>query len=132
MATGGCHCGAVRYRIEGELIYAAVCHCDDCRRSAGAITVGWTAYPVGGLTIEQGETREYASFENGRRHFCPTCGTGLFYYNEASLPGVVDIQLATLDDPENHAPAIHVQTADELPWEAGLADLPRFERYPSA
>jgi hypothetical protein len=33
---GGCHCGAGRYRIDGEAMTHALCHCTDCRRSAGA------------------------------------------------------------------------------------------------
>jgi hypothetical protein len=130
VTSGRCHCGAVRYRVDGDQVYSAVCHCEDCRRSSGAVSVGWIAFPATALTVEHGETREYASSENGRRQFCPTCGTGLFYYNEAVLPGLVDIQLTTLEDPASHPPQIHVQTADELPWEAGLGELPRFERYP--
>ena len=130
MPTGRCHCGKIRYAIESERIYAAVCHCEDCRRSSGAIAVGWSAYPAAGLTVTGGKPREYASSEHGRRQFCGDCGTGLFYYNDEVLPGLVDIQLTTFDDPENHEPQIHVQTGDELPWEAGLGELPRFERYP--
>lgn len=60
----------------------------------------------------------------------PGAGTSLFYVNEALMPGVVDILTATLDDPENYPPQLHVQIADALPWEAMLDDLPRFERYP--
>ena len=131
MPSGRCHCGAVKYRVEGEQIYSAICHCEDCRRSAGAVMVGWAAYPAAALTVEQGETREFASSECGRRHFCPVCGTGLFYYNEATLPGIVDVQLTTFDNPEDYPPDIHVQTADELSWEAQLGEMPRFERYPS-
>lgn len=130
MPNGRCHCGDVRYSVDAELLYSAICHCEDCRRSSGAVAVGWAAYPSTALKVEQGGTCEYASSEDGRRHFCPKCGTGLFYYNEAVLPGLVDIQLTTLDDPENHPPQVHIQTADELPWEAALGGLPRFERFP--
>src|SRR5262245_25617643 len=35
MITGGCHCGAIRYQVEGEAIVHALCHCTDCRRHAG-------------------------------------------------------------------------------------------------
>jgi len=42
--TGGCHCGAVRYEVTGEALTHALCHCSDCRRSAGAPMVGWTMY----------------------------------------------------------------------------------------
>ena len=42
--TGGCHCGAIRYQVEGEAIVHALCHCTDCRRHSGAPMVGWTMY----------------------------------------------------------------------------------------
>ena len=130
MPTGHCHCGSVRYRLTGEPVYTGVCHCADCRRHSGAVMVGWTAYPAAALTVESGDLTDYASSENAVRQFCSRCGTGLFYRNEAMLPGLVDVQLTTLDDPENHAPQVHVQMADALAWEAGLPDLPAFDRYP--
>jgi hypothetical protein len=34
-----------------------------------------------------------------QRHFCPDCGTGLFYTNSEILPGIIDTQSATYDDP---------------------------------
>ena len=44
MLTGGCHCGAIRYEVEGAPIHAALCHCTDCRRQAGAPMVSWTLF----------------------------------------------------------------------------------------
>ncbi len=130
MPTGQCHCGGVRYKVEGEPIYSALCHCSDCRRHAGAPLVGWAAYPASGLTVLQGAPKTYASSEHGRRHFCPNCGTGLFYYNEVGLPGIADIQTATLDDPDSVVPQIHVQTAERISWMKSAHELPAFERYP--
>ena len=129
MANGGCHCGAIRYSVDGEPKHASVCHCVDCRRTTGALTTGWIGFPSEGFTVE-GETRVYNSSEGVDRHFCAACGTSLFYFNEAMLPGLVDILTATLDDPESYPPQLHVQMADALPWEAALDELPRFERYP--
>lgn len=130
MAKGGCHCGAVRYSVEGDMMHHAVCHCEDCRRSAGAVMVPWIAFAKDALTIESGTAKVYRSSESGERHFCGDCGTGLFYFNEAMLPGIVDIQSVTLDDAAAHAPQAHIQVADSLPWEAALEGLPKFERYP--
>ena len=31
--TGGCLCGAVRYKITGDLIFSGKCYCEDCRKS---------------------------------------------------------------------------------------------------
>ena len=60
--------------------------------------VGWIAWPEEQVTVT-GTPMVYASSEHGRRSFCGTCGSGLFYRNAAMLPGIVDVQSATLDDP---------------------------------
>jgi len=129
MLKGGCHCGAVRYEISGEVAHHAICHCSDCRRSAGVAGVSWICFPAEGLRFD-GEVRSYASSEGVERQFCPNCGTGLFYYNEGVLPGLVDIQSATLDDAGDHPPSAHIQMAEALPWEVTAHELPRFDRYP--
>ena len=64
-------------------------------------------------------------------HFCADCGTGLFYYNAVNLPGIADVQIATLDDPGAVAPMIHVQAAERLAWMERAHELPAFDRYPS-
>lgn len=129
MPTGGCHCGKIRYSAEGEAAHHALCHCDDCRRSAGAPMVGWIAYQADQVTVT-GDPVTYASSNTGRRQFCGNCGTGLFYTNAEFLPGIIDIQSATLDDAAAFAPGARIQVADRLPWMEGLEKLPQFERYP--
>jgi hypothetical protein len=130
MLTGGCHCGAVRYEIEGEPLHHALCHCSDCRRHAGAPMVGWAMFPVDAVRTVKGEPKVYGSSENGRRHFCAECGTGLFYVNEQMLPGLIDVQSGTLDDPEALPAGAHIQVAERLNWVATAHTLPEFARYP--
>lgn len=129
MPTGHCHCGAVSYEVTGEMMHHALCHCEDCRRSAGAPLVGWIAFSADALSVD-GTPKVYESSEHGRRHFCADCGTGLFYYNEAFLPGIVDIQSATLDDPDVLPAQAHIQTAERIGWMEGAHNLPAFDRYP--
>ena len=131
MLSGHCHCGAIRYQVHAEPKWSALCHCSDCRRHAGAPVVGWAAIPEDGLKVTKGQPKVYCSSEHGRRHFCPDCGTGLFYFNAVHLPGIADVQLATLDDPDAIAPQIQVQTAERLAWMEAAQKLPTFERYPS-
>ena len=129
MLTGGCHCGAIRYEIAGEPANHALCHCVDCRRASGAPMVGWLMVEDGQLSIE-GEVATYASSENARRHFCIQCGTGLFYTNAAMLPGMVDVQSATLDDPGEVPAQAHIQVAERIGWMKDAHRLPEFEAYP--
>jgi hypothetical protein len=93
--TGGCHCGAISYEVEGEALTHALCHCTDCRRHAGAPMVGWTMYPLDAVKVTRGEPKVYQSSEHGRRHFCPNCGTGLFYMNGHVMPGIIDMMIRT-------------------------------------
>jgi hypothetical protein len=128
--TGGCHCGAIRYEIAGELIVHALCHCADCRRHAGAPVVGWTMYAEDALKVTKGQPKLYKSSEHGRRQFCADCGTGLFYTNTNIMPGIVDIQSGTYDDPDAVPAMMHIQTAERLRWMERAHELPTFERYP--
>lgn len=127
---GGCQCGAVRYAVAGEPLHSALCHCVDCRRSAGAPMVGWAAFAEAGFAVTRGEPVTFNSSGKAMRAFCGRCGTGLFYRNEEVLPGIVDIQSATLDDPDALPPDAHIQTAERLAWMATAHELPMFERYP--
>ena len=129
MPKGQCHCGAVKYEMSSNTVHQALCHCSDCRRHAGAPMVAWGLVAKDDLKVE-GETKEYASSEHGRRHFCPQCGTGLFYTSEAIFPGQIDVQTATLDDPDSVAPQQQVQVAERLGWVNHIGEMPEFERYP--
>ena len=129
MLKGRCHCGAVRYEMPAEVAHHALCHCADCRRHAGAPMVAWVMVRAARLRVT-GEPKVYRSSEHGRRHFCGACGTGLFYVNEAVLPGMVDVQTGTLDDPDALPAQAHIQVAERIAWMRTAHELPAFERYP--
>jgi hypothetical protein len=131
MIAGGCHCGTVRYEVKGEAQMRALCHCGDCRRHAGAPMMAWAMYPEAAVKVTMGTLKIYASSDHGRRHFCPECGTNLLYTNAVILPGLIDIQIATLDDPQALSPQKQVQTAERIEWMAHVHELPEFERYPA-
>lgn len=128
--TGGCHCGAIRYEVEGEPFTHALCHCSDCRRHAGAPMVGWTMYPETAVRLTRGTPKVYQSSDHGRRHFCGDCGTGVFYLNSQNLPGIIDVQSATYDDPAAIPAHAHIQVAERISWMKTAHTLPAFDRFP--
>ncbi len=131
MLEGQCHCGAIRYRVSGDPLHHAVCHCSDCRRHAGAPMVGWAMFKRDRVTIARGSPKIYLSSTHGRRHLCADCGTGLIYTNENILPGITDVQSGTLDDPDAIPAQFHIQTAERLRWMEHAHTLPKFERFPT-
>ena len=130
MLTGGCQCGAVRYEVEGDAAHHALCHCNDCRASSGAPATAWMAFAAENFRITSGEAIAYNSSGASWRHFCGACGTGLYFINEDMLPGIVDIQSATLDNAQDHAPGAQIQTAERLGYMGKLSQMPEFDRYP--
>lgn len=128
--TGGCQCGAIRYELTGSPKAVALCHCRDCQRSAGAPAVAWAMFAESALTLTRGQPKTINSSGTSMRSFCPECGTGLLFRNKDVLPGIVDIQSVTLDDPEALAPSVQIQTAERLSWMAHSHALPAFERFP--
>ncbi len=129
MPKGQCHCGAVRYEMSSETRHAALCHCGDCRRHSGAPMVAWGLVDLDSISID-GEVATYESSETGRRQFCPKCGTSLFYVNEDIFPGMIDVQIATLDNPDEIVPGAHIQVAERVGWMEGAHRLPTFDRFP--
>ena len=129
MPSGGCHCGAVRYEMTAEVAHHALCHCTACRKASGAPATAWAMAAADQVTIT-GEPVTYASSEHGRRLFCGACGTSLFYTNDVVFPGMIDVQSATLDDPDAIPLQAQIQTAERIGWMGHLGDLPAFERYP--
>jgi len=128
--AGGCHCGAVRYRVSGEPMHVAICHCSDCRKSAGAPMVSWAMFKAEQFAVTQGEVTTHNSSGESKRSFCPRCGTGLLFTNAENLPGIVDVQSATLDDPDALPAQVHIQTAERIGWTAQQHTLPEFARFP--
>ncbi len=126
--TGGCFCGAVRYR-GGALLYPpTLCHCQSCRRAAGAHVVGWLTVRADSFTFTAGTPVDYASSPGVVRQFCGRCGTPLTYRN-GTRPEEVDIGIATLDDPSGATPVDHIWMQDALPWDRPGDGRPQ---YPTA
>ncbi len=92
--------------------------------------VGWTMYRIEAVKVTKGTLKVYESSEHGRRQFCPDCGTGLFYTNAEILPGIIDIQSATYDNPDAFPARVHIQVAERIGWMERAHELPAFERYP--
>ena len=129
---GGCLCGSVRYRLEGEPLDAGWCHCRLCQRSTGAPAVPWGTWPVAALRFTQGQASRFKSSAKGRRDFCPQCGTQLVF-RAAEDSRTLDVTLASLDDPTAVAPQYHIWTMSQIPW-VKLADglLRHRERGPDS
>lgn len=121
---GGCHCGALRYRITAPPIDTGYCHCRICQRTTGAPVLAWTHVPIEAFDVTQGRPVVYKSSPWGERHFCGACGTQLLY-RDSEAPKTLDINVGSLDDPEAVTPDYHIFTASRIGWFEVADKLPR-------
>lgn len=92
---GGCHCGRVRFVVQGDLATATVCNCSICTKK------GFIHLIVGSdqFTLVCGrddlETYQFNT-RIAKHHFCKTCGVHPFYVPRSD-PDKIDVNVRCLD-----------------------------------
>lgn len=117
--TGGCQCGAVRYRV-ASLGRSSVCHCRMCQRAFGAFYAPLVI--AEGLEWTHEERRLFASSNLSQRGFCGDCGTPLSL--EDRDDDQVEIATGTLDDPEQAPPSLQINHRNACSFTDGIGTLP--------
>ncbi|MCO6392794.1 GFA family protein [Aliihoeflea aestuarii] len=120
--TGGCQCGAVRFRIEGALNQASICHCRMCQKAFGNFYAPLANVTPDDLSWTRGEPKRFRSSNHGLRGFCGECGTPLTY----EAPDGIALAIGAFDRPEDVAPTKQWGVEEKLPYVDGLHELPGF------
>lgn len=126
--TGGCACGAVRYRLDAPPFDAGYCHCDLCRRASGAPLLAFASVPADAFVLVSGTPGKWQSTSFGERWFCRDCGTQLAMRVDHQ-PDTVDFTLGSLDHPELVSPGFHIFFASRPCWFDVRDELPRHPRF---
>ena len=132
MIEGGCYCGGVRYRAEGDPVFAAQCHCRECQYITGGGANTFMAMPMAGFEYTKGKTQSFTrdDLEGAvTREFCPNCGTAIGT-RAPGMPQAMILKAGTFDDPSMFQPAMAIFTVDQQPFHHIPEGLPSFERLP--
>jgi hypothetical protein len=125
--TGHCLCGALVYKVAGPLTHACHCHCESCRRAAGAPFVTWVTAPRASFEVLAGDLAIIRSSPQVERGFCRDCGATLSYAYQGR-PDEIDITVVSLDHPESVVPQAHLFVSEKLPWVSINDGLPTFDQ----
>jgi hypothetical protein len=120
--TGGCQCGAIRYRLEGAPIRANICHCRMCQKAGAAPFMAFAAIPSERFHLTKGVIATFASSDIAERGFCAKCGTPLTY--RAVKGATISVTILSLDDPNAVAPDTQLGVESQVYWLAGALSLP--------
>jgi hypothetical protein len=118
--TGGCHCGAVRFRFDAPArVLAHECNCSICAKSGYLHLI----VPAARFSLLSGSESlcEYRFGSGAARHlFCSRCGIKSFYVPRSNPDGY-SINLRCVD--EGSLEVIEVEAFDGRNWELNAASL---------
>ena len=125
-ATGGCLCGAVRYRVAAPVDAIVMCHCTHCQKASGTGASANVIVPTAALTVERGTPRVFSQVVDSgntlERHFCGDCGSPL-WSRRAHQPERTVLKVGSLDAPEGRV-VMNIWTRSARAW-TPMADAPR-------
>ena len=122
--SGGCQCGAIRFRAQSLRDNPHVCHCRMCQKASGNFFAALVGVPLIDLTWTRGKPARFSSSDGIDRGFCRDCGTPLFFHR---LSGEnISMTIAAFDTPAVIPLAFELGNEGRMPQ---LAQLGRILTY---
>ena len=132
--VGRCHCGSLRAIVSDEPTLSYVCHCKACQQRTGAV-IHSGAYFLKEHVRTEGPSntysREAASGFAIHFHFCPTCGTSV-YWRTDKRPDHCGVAVGCFADPSFPAPWHSHWEESKHPWLSLPAEMEHLELGVSA
>lgn len=100
--SGGCQCGAVRFKVTGKPERASVCYCRMCQKASASYALALVGVRDCAVEWTRGAPAWFQSSNQARRGFCRDCGTPLAY----EAPDGLALTVMAFDKPENFPPKI--------------------------
>ena len=121
--TASCRCGQLKATTTGERFRVSVCHCHNCKKRPGSAFAVRARWPRGDVRIE-GQSKTFVIVaDSGNRatfHFCPECGSDVFYEIDGKFDDkfndLLAIPLGAFDDPYFLTPRYSVWEERKHDW----------------
>ena len=120
--TGGCQCGAVRYRLSAEPTGVNICHCRMCQKASGGPMMAFGGVRLSEFVVSSGAIATFSSSDIAERGFCAQCGTPLTYQGVGS--DRISVTLGSLDEPGAVAPVTQLGVESKVSWLVPSLSLP--------
>ena len=128
LLDGKCECGAVRYRVRDEFLYAANCHCSNCRAATGSAFKPFAGIEREKLEIVEGADTLLVWGDDDANHTrCGICGSLL--YSVVRDGAYLHVALGSLADDPGIRPTEHIFVGSKAPWFEITDDLVQNVEY---
>lgn len=99
--SASCRCGQLKATASGEPVRRSVCHCLNCKKRSGSAFAAQIRFPAECVKVA-GESRTFNKAGDSGNvatfHFCPYCGSDVFYLIDGKFEGLIAIPLGAFDD----------------------------------
>ena len=128
MNKGSCLCGDIAWEVRGEYSMHVNCHCSICRKVHGSAYATFVATDAANLHWLHGQDKVhiYESSSQGRRPFCPRCGSEV----AATMRNLALVPAGNLDGDIPRPLDSHIFVASKAGWFEITDDAPQFDAYP--
>jgi hypothetical protein len=124
---GHCRCGSVVTVAHGEPQISVYCHCDDCRRSAGAPVIASVGFERLAVSWQADATLKRYRKGTATRLFCSHCGSPVAQEHD-SADHMIFFNTGFMDNPNNYPPTYHTFAGQKLDWLELTDDLRKVEK----
>ncbi|MGH6827835.1 MAG: GFA family protein [Rhizomicrobium sp.] len=129
--AGKCFCGAVAYTVPDEFLYAAYCHCSNCRRTTGSAFKPFAGIEREKLVLAKGqEDLMIFGEDDGNDTHCKLCGS--LVYSVVRDGAYVHVAMGTLVDDPTIRSNKHIFVGSKAPWFTITDKLPQFAEHATA
>jgi hypothetical protein len=128
LLAGKCLCGAVHYEVADEFLYAANCHCSNCRRATGSAFKPFAGIERAKLTVTKGADAVaiFGEPEAGDWR-CGACHS--FLFSVVRDGQFAHVAMGSLADAPSLRPTEHIFVGSKAPWFEITDDLPQFDGH---
>ncbi|HKH29655.1 MAG TPA: GFA family protein [Gaiellaceae bacterium] len=115
-----CHCGQLRLQVQGDPLAVSICNCLACQRRTGSafgMQAGFKAeqVEVSGRFNDYSRISDEADRKEAVFHFCPDCGSQVFY-TEPDDPDLIVVSIGSFADPTFPPPTVSGYDSRRHPW----------------
>ena len=127
--NGACFCGAVKYKVEGNLRDARSCHCSMCRKAFSAQASAYALVEPDEFTWVTGEDllSSYDAENDVGLQFCSICGSTLCGTSNGKVHGVT---LGCVEGAPEITLGMHIFVGSKASWETIPEGIPQYEEWP--
>ncbi|HXL66874.1 MAG TPA: GFA family protein [Xanthobacteraceae bacterium] len=131
--TASCACAKLRVTVTGEPARVGICNCTQCQRRTGTAFAVGAFFPKGQISAIEGAHKTFRrSSDSGRHldyHFCPECGSSVFWNLDAA-PELTAVAVGCFTDPAFPAPTRAIWAVHKLHWVDFPSGIPVAEGQP--